>query len=174
MGQNIEIERTFLAKYLPEGLKLANNKKIIDIYLPSSSPHAKLRLRSNGEAYVITKKSLINSNDPSQQTEDNIKLTEAEFLALAKADGNQIEKIRYYYPYQGLTAEIDVFLGKLEGLVLIDFEFNTTEEAHNFNIPDFCLADVTPEDIIAGGVLSHQTMESLGEFFKKYNYQELK
>lgn len=173
MSQNIEIEKTYLARYLPNDLKLANNKRIVDIYLPSSSPHAKLRLRSNGDSYVITKKSLINPQDPSRQLEENIKLNEEEFFALSSADGNRIEKIRYYYPYQGTTAEIDVFLGPLKGLVLIDFEFDNPEEAENFTMPDFCLADVTHEDIIAGGVLNRQTIASLSDFFQKYSYKEL-
>lgn len=49
----------------------------------------------------------------------------------------------------GSKAELDVFTGKLAGLVLIDFEFDSLDAKASFTPPDFILADVTQEDFIA-------------------------
>jgi hypothetical protein len=45
----IELEKTYLAKELPEGLLNAKSKEIIDIYFPATLEHPKLRLRKNGD-----------------------------------------------------------------------------------------------------------------------------
>lgn len=170
----IEIERTYLAKSLPEGLINCQNKEIMDLYLPKGSAHAKLRIRKSGDSYTITKKSLVKEGDASTQIEQNIKITGEEFKSFSKIEANSIHKMRYLYPYQGKTAEIDVFLDRFEGLVLIDFEFNTKEEHGEFQVPDFCLADVTQEDCIAGGVLSNSDFSSIKEFLEKYGYEKIR
>lgn len=56
MSQDLEIERTFLAKYLPEDLKNYPSNEIIDYYIPQDAAHAKLRIRKSGDKYTITKK----------------------------------------------------------------------------------------------------------------------
>jgi len=173
MSREIEIEKTYLAKFLPKDLEKCESKKMLDIYLPKESKHAKLRVRQSGSTYVITKKSVISKNNASTQLEENINLTLAEFKSLAKISGNRISKIRYYYPYKNQLAEIDVFLGKLKGLVLIDFEFKSHKDLKNFVMPDFCLADVTDEEMIAGGVLSHETMASINQTLKKFSYKKI-
>ena len=149
----IELEKTYLAKHIPTGLVDCEKKEIIDIYLPKSSKHAKLRIRKNGDKYEITKKELVNEGDASHQKEHTIKLSKEEFDELSKLDGKKIHKIRYYYPYNGRLAEIDVFKGDLKGLVVVDFEFDSVENKDAFQIPEFCLVDITQEDFIAGGML---------------------
>lgn len=173
MSQEIEIEKTYLAKFLPNGLSKCESKKMLDIYLPKKSKHAKLRIRQSGSSYVITKKSLISEDNASTQLEENIKLTPDEFKAFSKISGNRISKTRYYYPYKNQIAEIDVFSGKLKGLVLIDFEFKNQKDLKKFVMPDFCLADVTEEEIIAGGVLSHESMSSVIKSLKRFSYKKI-
>ncbi len=145
----IELERTYLAKYLPKELMNCNSKEIIDIYIPKSSVHPTLRIRKNGSEYEITKKEPVKGNDSSHQREQTIILTESEFRELAQIDGKRVSKIRYCYNYNGRTAEIDVFQGPLKGLVVVDFEFKEIGEKDSFEMPDFCLADVTQEKFIA-------------------------
>lgn len=50
---------------------------------------------------------------------------------LEKADGNVISKTRYIIPINDrkLTAELDVFHGKFQGLLLVEVEFSSVEEA---------------------------------------------
>ena len=52
----IEIEKTYLLKYIPVDIKLLPYKEILDIYIPSNEKHPHLRIRKNGDKYEITKK----------------------------------------------------------------------------------------------------------------------
>ena len=81
MGE-IELELTFLAKSLPEGLAKCRQKEIIDIYIPKSSAHPVLRIRKNGDRYEMTKKEPV-EDDASHQEEHTIVLTEEEFASLS-------------------------------------------------------------------------------------------
>jgi len=168
----IELEKTYLAKEIPKGLEDCDSKEIIDIYIPKESRHPTIRIRKNGDKYEITKKEPI-ENDVSHQHEFTIPLTEKEFNELIKIGGKELHKIRYYHDYNGKTAEIDVFLDKLKGLVLIDFEFETMEEKNSFEMPDFCLIEITQEEFIAGGMVCGKSYEDIEEDLKRFNYKKL-
>ena len=164
-------ERTFLAKYLPEDLGKCTFREIIDVYIPRISIHPKLRIRKIGNKFEITKKIPVNRKN-SQLRETTIPITEEEFEDL-KLIGKRIRKFRYYYPFNGKFAEIDIFQDLLKGLVLIDFEFNSEKEMKEFEIPDFCLAEVTQEEFIAGGILSGKSFLELHKQLKKFEYQRI-
>ncbi len=168
----IEIERTFLAKRIPEGLSDCDFIEIKDTYFPKSSFHPKIRLRKKGGYYELTKKKPVN-DDPSHQEEQTIKLTREEYESFKSIDGRVIHKNRYFLPFNNRVAEVDVFLDKLKGLVLIDFEFNNPVERDSFSMPDFCLADVTNEDFIAGGMLCGKSYEDIATELKRFNYKKL-
>ena len=51
-----EFERTFLAKFLPEGIENCNFVELEDNYIPKESNHPILRIRKKGDKTVITKK----------------------------------------------------------------------------------------------------------------------
>lgn len=60
--------------------------------------------------------------------------------------GNMIHKLRYNFDLdEGLVAEIDVFKEQLEGLVLVEVEFKTEEQAVNFTPLSFFGKDVTDD-----------------------------
>ena len=168
-----EIELTFLAKNLPFNLAGYKSKEIIDVYFPKNSLHPKIRLRKNGSKYELTKKQLLVPNNASIQEESIILLDVEEFLALSKLDGKKLRKIRYSYPYKGLIAEIDIFQDALLGLVLIDFEFSSEEELSAFEIPDFCLCDITQEDFIAGGMLAGKTYDDIKNGLNRFDYKKI-
>ena len=169
----IELERTYLAKKLPGDLKTCESKEIIDVYLPGTSAHPKLRLRKNGDKYELTKKEPTSEGDASRQEEQTIKLTEEEFNVLNRLKGKRVRKIRYNYTWNSQTAEIDVFQDALKGLVLIDFEFSTPEEKEKFQMPDFCLADVTQELFTAGGMLCGKNYAEIEDKLEKFGYKKL-
>lgn len=169
----IELERTFLAKYLPKDIENFKQKKIIDVYVPHDVPHPIIRIRKNGERMEITKKLDIEGADLSEKQEETIPLTEAEYKALMKLEGKRIEKIRYYYPFENITAEFDVFGGELTGLVEIDFEFDRKEDLEAFIPPDYCLVDVTDDDAFAGGMLAGKKYKDLESLLMKHQYQSL-
>tara|TARA_B100001989_G_scaffold245148_1_gene214626 strand:- start:212 stop:724 length:513 start_codon:yes stop_codon:yes gene_type:complete len=169
----IELERTFLAKSLPSNLMECENKEIEDLYIENGHEHADLRLRKNGDTYEITKKKPVDDADVSKQIETTIHINEAEYNSLAKADGKRVAKTRYYFEHNGRTAEFDVFSGELEGLVLVDFEFDTEEERDGFEMPDFCLKDITQEEFIAGGLLAGKSYGDIKDDLKRFNYNRL-
>jgi CYTH domain-containing protein len=170
----IELEKTYLAKYLPDDLESFRFTEIIDIYFPKSSSHPKIRLRKKGDKYQLTKKQLIDSADASEQQEQTINLTEYEFNELkTHMPGKVVHKLRYYYNHSGLTYEFDIFQGSLSGLVLIEIEFPTSINKSNFQKPDFCLDDVTQELFIAGGMLCGKSYQDIETALKKFNYTKL-
>ncbi len=166
----IELEKTFLLKEIPKGLKECKSKEVIDIYIPKDRDHPTLRIRKNGDKYEMTKKEPVEQGDSSTQKEQTIILSEKEFNELMNLDGKKAHKIRYYYNHNGKQAEIDVFQGPLKGLILADFEFNSKEEKENFEMPDFCLKEVTQELFIAGGMICGKTYEDIEENLKRFNY----
>lgn len=168
----VELEKTYLAKYLPINLGTFPSKEIIDLYLPADAQHALLRIRKSGDYIEITKKTMV-GNDASHQIEQTIDLTAEEYGAFSFIVGKRLRKMRYYYPYQGINTEIDVFLDDLAGLVLVDVEFASADLKDTFTMPDFCLADVTQDEWLAGGVLSGKTYADIEEILKSYHYQKL-
>ncbi len=169
----LELELTYLAKYLPKDLKENECKEILDIYIPKSREHPTLRIRRSGNKFMITKKEPADGKDSSVQLEQTIPLTEAEFVELSQLEGKRVRKDRYLYGYEGRTAEIDVFKDGMEGLVLVDFEFKSADEKAAFKMPDFCLAEVTQEKFAAGGMLCGKTYSDIEDVLSKYGYHRL-
>lgn len=168
----LELERTFLAKYLPPNILQQKVVDLLDIYIPRNASHPILRIRKRGEVYEITKK-FPQGNDTSEHEEHTITLTQEEFTELSILPGKRVHKLRYYYSIHGKTAEIDVFQDELKGLVLIDVEFDSKEEKKTFIAPDFCLADITQEEFIAGGYLAGRTYKDIELSLNSYNYRKI-
>jgi len=47
----------------------------------------------------------------------------------------KVEKKRYFVPYMDNTLEIDVFIGSLKGLVLVEVEFKSEKDSLSFLKP---------------------------------------
>lgn len=169
----VELELTYLAKSLPADLAGYPSILITDIYYPHDVPEPNLRLRQKGDRYEITKKVMANGNDSSHMIEETIPLSAKEFAALTASGGKRVTKRRYAYNYTGRMAEIDVFQGGLEGLVLVDFEFTNRDQQQDFDMPDFCLADVTQELFIAGHQLIGKSYADIAADLTRFNYKPL-
>lgn len=172
MTATIELELSYLAAAVPD-VTNCKHREMRDVYFPADVAHAKLRIRQKDEQYELTKKTQLDPHDAGAQREENVELTKQEFDALAAGLGRELRKTRYFLPYNGYTAEVDVFKGELKGLVIIEFEFATLEEKAAFTMPDFCLADVTQDDFIAGGVLAGKTYADIKQHLEPYNYKPL-
>lgn len=173
MATEVELEYTYLAKEIPKDIVDSPSKLIIDVYYPAEVAHPALRIRQSGDTYQLTKKENANGTDSSYKLEHTVELDRGEFEALTKAPGRRVAKRRYFYEYQGRTAEIDVFEDDLKGLVEVDFEFNTREDQLAFTMPDFCLADVTQEAFAAGGMLAGKSYKDIEKNLATYNYKPL-
>ena len=168
----IELERTFLAKSLPD-LRSSESTEIIDIYIPKETEHPTLRIRKLGDIYEMTKKTPVKDDDSSKQLEQTIVLSEDEFNSLRTLDGKVTHKIRYFYRLNNKVMEIDVFQGNLKGLVLVDVEFDKEETMNEFEMPDFCLCEVTQETFLAGGMLCGKTYDDIENDLERFNYKKI-
>ena len=173
----LEYERTFLAKYLPSGLENCQHKEILDIWIPTDADMRVtpgLRIRKIGERYEVTKKYPVDEKDAAVQHEFTAPLIKEEFDELERClAGKRARKIRYLYPSNGVTFEIDVFQDKLRGLVLVDAEFSEGKGMNELQMPEFCLADVTQEKFIKGGMLAGKTYADIEAELKRFRYTKI-
>lgn len=173
MATEIEYEKTYLAKQLPEEVAGSEGVLLYDIMVPDTVRHPHLRLRQRGDSYTITKKVPLHDNDSTEMLEETIALEQAEFEAIKICSTKDIVKRRYNVTIGGYPAEVDVFEEKLQGLVLIDFEFASSAEKDAFIAPDVCLVDVSQEEMIAGGILAGKSYEDIEPVLKQYNYERI-
>lgn len=169
-----ELERTYLLKELPSGFEGTRSEEMLDIYIPSSVEHPVLRIRKIGEKYEITKKEPLKEGDASCQHETTISLTKDEYDELCGLPGKRVQKTRFYYQENGIEYEIDVFRGNLEGLVLVDVEFPSLKEKGAFAVPAWCLAEVTQEKFLAGGMVCGKKYSDIEKELQRFNYKRLK
>ncbi|HEY8999247.1 MAG TPA: hypothetical protein VIM53_02920 [Candidatus Saccharimonadales bacterium] len=173
-NNSIEFERTFLAKEVPAELRSSLPERMVDVYFPDDlGVHPQLRARRRGQTYEITKKTPIVNGDVSQQLEQTIPLGSGEFASLITGHTRLVEKDRYKVYIGTFEAEVDVFSGELEGLVLIDFEFASKEAMDAFVMPAVCLAEVTQENFVAGGLLAGRAYADIAKDLARFNYQPL-
>ncbi|MBN2101391.1 MAG: CYTH domain-containing protein [Candidatus Aenigmarchaeota archaeon] len=169
----IELERTFLLKYIPDDLRECKSGEIIDLFIPKGSRHPVLRIRKNGEVLEMTKKCPVDENDISCQKEQTIVLSKEEYDELMKLEGKSFRKIRYYYDFNGIESQIDVYQDALKGLIVADFEFETKEDKNSFEMPDFCIVEVTQEEFLAGGMLCGKSYSDIEPELRKLCYEKL-
>lgn len=168
MPAEVELEKTYLMQSLPDGIEKFDSIKIHDIYVPETAGQAILRLRQKGDEYEITKKVSPKDDGFSSHIEYTIPLSKEEFEALAQCSNKDFVKRRYFVQLAGRDAEVDVYEGSLEGLIVVDFEFASEEEMNSFATPDFVLADVTPELAISGGYLAGKSFADILPRLAKY------
>lgn len=134
----MEIERKYLVKEIPVNLDQYESQKIAQGYL-CTEPVVRIR-RSNNDYYMTYK-----GDGLMAREEYNLPLTEEAYTHLRpKIDGLLIAKTRYLIPLNDkLTAELDIFEEDLKGLVIVEVEFDSVEEANAFSAPDWFGEDVT-------------------------------
>ena len=169
----LELEKTYLVKTLPEWLSDYPYKDLLDIYVPLESDHAHIRVRKHGEHMVIMKKEFTHPGDLSSMEESIIHLTQEEFDALSQVPGKRIHKHRYYIPYQWLTIEVDVFQEDLQWLIMADVEFPDEASKMKFQMPDFCLCEVTQDVGFAWWLLCGKNYSDIAEKLRVMGYKKL-
>ena len=135
----MEIERKFLVSVLPEGYDHHPSHQIEQAYL-STDPV--VRIRKEDDHYYLTYK----SRGLLAREEYNLPLNQASYEhLLTKADGIVLTKQRFLIPLPGTsyTAELDIFSGHYKGLMLVEVEFETKEQANAFVPPEWFGKDVT-------------------------------
>lgn len=150
---NVEIERKFLIKELPENIEEYEHHEIEQGYLCTNPV---VRIRKSDDEYYMTYK----GKGLMERAEYNLPLNEEAYYHLReKADGNVIKKTRYVIPLENpseciegcevpkeleLNIELDVFESP-SGLIMAEVEFPSRTLAEHFTMPEWFLKDVTDD-----------------------------
>lgn len=136
----LEIERKFLVTN-SNFKKEAYKKSYIRQGFLNSDKRRVVRVRCIDDKAYLTIKGISNEAGISRlEWEKEIDLKEAESL-LPLCENESIEKYRYYIRNEHFVFEVDVFLGKNEGLVIAEIELTHEHEA--FKKPDWLGEEVT-------------------------------
>lgn len=139
----VENELSFLVAKMP-GIAGVPHKEIEQHYL--SDDAEPLRLRRAGGTFELTKKLPLDPDDLSRKEEITIPLDRAEYFMLLPLARRSLAKTRYYLPLPGgHTAELDVFRGPLDGLVMVEVEFRDDAARAAFVPPPWFGRDVSQE-----------------------------
>ena len=143
----MEIERKFLVSSLPCSLSSADHAGVTQTYLTEAGEETERRIRRvtrrGGEVCFLTEK----RGDGMMREENEKRISRAEFDELFRsAVSRAIVKKRYFIPLGGdLRAELDVYEGFLSGLMTVEVEFATQNEAIAFTAPDWFGAEITDD-----------------------------
>lgn len=135
-----EIERKFHVRDLPGPLGAGTRLRQAYVAVDGS---VEVRVRDKGGAYVLT----VKGGRGIERTEVEIEIDAAGFDELwALAPDRRIDKTRHEIEVDGHTAELDVYAGPLEGLLVVEVEFASRSEAEAFVPPAWFGEEVTGDD----------------------------
>lgn len=134
----IEIERKFLVSGEAWRKEASARTRFSQGYL-SRDPARTVRVRIAGDAAFLTIKGKT-TGATRAEFEYAIPVADAQQLLLI-SDGPVVEKIRHLCVFEGMTWEVDEFLGANAGLVLAEIELDTEGQA--FARPAWLGAEVT-------------------------------
>ena len=144
----LEIERKFLVdtrKWNPTD----KGTRLVQAYL-SIDPNPTVRVRIAGEKAFLTIKG--RSKTVSRpEFEYEIPVDDAQQM-MKLAISNPVEKIRYKIMHENFLWEVDVFLGKNDGLVIAELELES--ENQTFPRPDWLLNEVSGDQRYYNSYLS--------------------
>ena len=139
---NREIERKFLVKWLPDGLKRSRSFVIEQGYLATESAGRQVRIRKRGHTASLTFK----ARRDSHREEREVKLSPKQFAALWPGTaGRRLRKVRYEIPWENVLIELDIYRGRHAGLVVAEVEFPNRASCRRFKAPWWFGREVTGE-----------------------------
>lgn len=150
----VERERRWLCHEVPRSL-VVQTEAITDLYVTGSQ----LRLREarplDGSAPRL-RFSRKGDIDARTRLITSIYLPEDEFAVLARSlPGIRLKKLRHrLQSVAGVTVAVDEFQGELEGLLLVEAEFDTAEQLAAFPMPPFAVREVTDDPRYTGSYLA--------------------
>lgn len=143
----LEIERKFLVEpeNLPEGYQwLGKSYKIEQSYI-SAQPEVRIRRIDDGSQYFFALK-LPRDETGLARAEIDFAIDETTYDQLVQmALGTTIHKTRYQFYHGDAYVFVDVYAEALEGLVVVEVQFTSVEEAEAFEPPAWFGEDVTAD-----------------------------
>ncbi len=169
----MEIERKYLVDSLPENLNAFPHVEIEQGYLCTSPT---LRIRRMGDSFILTVKEKMHSlTSAIVNREEEFFLSSESYARLrGKCEGIMVEKTRYRIPLSSSSpklgegdrsegvveeyvAELDIFHGRHEGLLLVEVEFPSVEAANAFTPPAWFGQDVSNDPRYRNSHLAHNS-----------------
>ena len=147
----IERERKFLVDELPDGL--GDTSTISQGYLVRDD-RVEVRVRDEDGERSLT----IKGGRGEERVEVELELSTEDFDELWPLTEHQrIEKRRSRVDLRDdLVAEVDQYRGQLEGLLVVEVEFESEAEADRFESPEWFGAEVTDDDRYSNATLAEQ------------------
>ena len=133
-----EIERKFVVGTIPEGL-LQSGSAVRQGYLDIEPVEVRIRTRDGRHELTVK------STGGLTRTEVNVGLTAEQFDELWQLVDGVVEKTRHEVALSGHVVEVDVYGGKLDGLVVAEVEFHSEREAASFTPPSWFVKEVTDD-----------------------------
>ena len=135
-----EIERKFLVDRIPPELDEDRSQLISQGYLAVDDT-VEVRLRRIDDERLITAK----KGRGEKREEIEVPLEAGAFDRLWKlTESRRISKRRFQVPLEdGACAEVDVYAGVLEGLVVAEVEFSSEEDGNGFRAPEWFGRELT-------------------------------
>lgn len=152
MPNDAEIERKFLPKGIPFDLSQLPSTECERYYLHADE-RTEMRIQKKGEFYELEHK-VQSQESPLRRETSKITLTQSEWDVLkTKSEGHAITYSKFRLPIKG--ASIKRYSGKQEGLVLLEVEFKTVEEAHAFQPEAWMGRELSGQKLSRDGGLIH-------------------
>ena len=139
----MEIERKFLVPS-PPAVDHAARSRIEQAYVAIDPTGTEVRIRRRAADTTLT----IKGGRGRSREEEELVIDPDRFARLWDLSGGRtVEKTRYELPTNdGLTIELDVYAGDLEGLVTAEVEFPSADAADRFVPPPWFGMEVTDDD----------------------------
>lgn len=135
----MEIERKFLVRTVPADVGECARHEITQGYLQVGEHEIRVRQKDN-RFFRIEKKGI---GVAREETEHPI--SEAEFVAAMSNILGMVRKTRYEVPCGDHVAELDIYHGELDGLRVVEVEFESVEQSQRFVAPDWFGEEVTDD-----------------------------
>ena len=135
-----EFERKFVVSYVPEGLLDTRKSVVIRQGYLATERDKHIRIRDEGGHYTMT----VKQGMGLKRRDTRIELNAAQFNDLWPVTQNmRVEKKRYRIDFFGDQLVVDIFVGNLAPLKLVEVEFDSEISSRQFLPPDFADLEVT-------------------------------
>jgi adenylate cyclase len=134
----------------PSGLERCRSEEIDQGYLAADA-ESEVRVRRIGEQSFLT----VKRGSGRDRLEEEIEITGEQLEALwPTTEGRRLSKRRFFIPLDGLTAEVDVYGGELDGLITAEVEFDSVADSERFDPPAWFGNEITGDARYANQALA--------------------
>jgi CYTH domain-containing protein/CHAD domain-containing protein len=138
----VERERRFLVEVVPDDLVRTGAVELRQGYL-AAGEYRSVRVRDAGPAGCTL---TVKAGGGAERTELEWSIERREFdAAWPHTEGQRIEKTRHRIPLGDHVIELDVFGGRLDGLVIAEVEFDSVAALDEFEPPEWFGPEVTDD-----------------------------